>query len=72
MIAQLSGALAALFIGSLCAAAPVENLKTVDRYGQFTGEEWPGKVTSDDQLRADAAKARSCTWRSLAARSRKM
>ncbi|WP_294505612.1 hypothetical protein [uncultured Victivallis sp.] len=54
MTAQLSGALAALFIGSLCAAAPVENLKTIDRYGQFTGEEWPGKVTSDDQLRADA------------------
>ena len=29
---------------------------SVDRYGQYTGEEWPGKVTSDDQLRADAAK----------------
>ena len=28
----------------------------VDRYGQYTGEEWPGKVTTDDQLRADAAK----------------
>ncbi len=27
----------------------------VDRYGQYTGEEWPGKVTSDDQLRTDAA-----------------
>ena len=29
---------------------------SVDRYGQYTGEEWPGKVTTDDQLRADAAK----------------
>ncbi len=28
----------------------------VDRYGQYTGEEWPGKITSDDQLRADAEK----------------
>lgn len=25
----------------------------VDRYGQYTGEDWPGKVTSDAQLKAD-------------------
>ncbi len=29
---------------------------SVDRYGQFTGADWPGKVTSDEQLRQDAAK----------------
>ncbi len=28
--------------------------KTVDRYGQFTGEEWPGKITGDAQLRQEA------------------
>ncbi len=39
--------------GTLLAAAPE---LAVDRYGQLIGEEWPGKVTSDDQLRADAAR----------------
>ncbi|MBS5530461.1 hypothetical protein KH017_06710 [bacterium] len=29
---------------------------TVDRYGQYAGEEWPGKICSDEQLRADAAR----------------
>lgn len=40
---------AALCLLSLSAAEPA-----VDRYGQYTGEEWPGKITSDDQLRAAA------------------
>lgn len=42
-----------LFSGSAFAAPFVP---AVDRYGQYTGEEWPGKVTSDDQLRAEAAR----------------
>lgn len=42
---------AALCLLSLAAAEPA-----VDRYGQYTGEKWPGKITADDQLRADAAK----------------
>lgn len=42
-----------LLTGTILAASPE---LAVDRYGQYTGEEWPGKVTSDDQLRADAAK----------------
>ncbi len=40
-----------LFSGGVY-AAPV----TVDRYGQYTGEIWPGKITSDEQLQADAAR----------------
>ena len=39
--------------GTLLADAP--SLK-VDRYGQYTGEDWPGKVTCDEQLRAEAAR----------------
>jgi len=34
----------------------------VDRYGQYTGEDWPGKVTCDEQLRAEAARAHSLTF----------
>jgi len=37
--------------GTLLADAP--SLE-VDRYGQYTGEDWPGKVTCDEQLRAEA------------------
>lgn len=39
--------------GTLLADAP--SLE-VDRYGQYTGEDWPGKVTCDEQLRAEAAR----------------
>ena len=40
-----------------CAAATVLQAgPAADRYGQCTGEEWPGKIASDDQFRADAAK----------------
>ena len=31
----------------------------VDRYGQITAEEWPGKVKTDMELRADAAREAS-------------
>lgn len=31
----------------------------VDRYGQAVGEDWPGKIRSDDELRADAARERT-------------
>lgn len=39
-----------------CAGAALPAGPAADRYGQYTGEEWPGKIASDDQLRADAAK----------------
>ena len=31
----------------------------VDRYGQITAEEWPGKVKTDMELRADRLKRRA-------------
>lgn len=43
---------ALLASGLACATgAPVQ----VDRFGQYTGENWPGKITSDQQLREEAA-----------------
>ena len=42
-------------IGSLLLAAGMVSAAPVDRYGQATDENWPGKVTSDEQLRTDAA-----------------
>ena len=46
--------IATLLFGTLaCTAA---DTAIVDRYGQYTREEWPGKITSDGQLRADASR----------------
>ena len=43
---------ALLASGLACATgAPVQ----VDRFGQYIGENWPGKITSDQQLREEAA-----------------
>jgi|GEM_PF-2204993 hypothetical protein len=46
--------IATLLFGTLaCTAA---DTAIVDRYGQYSREEWPGKITSDGQLRADASR----------------
>lgn len=49
---RISIYLTILFFALPVCGAPV----TVDRYGQHAGEEWPGKIHSDEQLRADAAR----------------
>ncbi|HEX2948661.1 MAG TPA: hypothetical protein VHV83_03690, partial [Armatimonadota bacterium] len=49
--------LAACLLMSIPVAAAQET-PLVDRYGQYIGEDWPGKITSDAQLQADAAKER--------------
>ncbi|HEX2951014.1 MAG TPA: hypothetical protein VHV83_15830 [Armatimonadota bacterium] len=36
--------------------ASAQEKPIVDKYGQYLGENWPGKITSDAQLQADAAK----------------
>ena len=44
-----------LLLCGLASLPAVEADHAVDRYGQSTRESWPGKVTSDAQLRAEAA-----------------
>ena len=44
-----------LLLCGLASLPAVEADHAVDRYGQSTQESWPGKVTSDAQLRAEAA-----------------
>lgn len=43
-------------LGAIAPARAEGPAPVLDRYGQLTSTDWPGKVTSDDQLRADVAK----------------
>lgn len=48
-----------LFTGSAFALALIAAEPAVDRYGQYIGENWPGKISSDAELRAAAEKERA-------------
>lgn len=58
MLPRSVAALSALALGALGAAGPAraeDPAFTIDRYGQVVSAQYPGKVTSDDELKADVA-----------------